>query len=88
MLKRHKLLLTAAAAAAIAATSVTAASASPHGHGVVSGTEYIQIMSASTTPGPASAIAHGAFTAAGEALPGRRQARQDRIPGRHDRAEP
>ena len=41
-----------------------------HGHGVVSGTEYIQIMSASTTPGPASAIAHGAFTGAGEALLG------------------
>ena len=70
MLKRHKLLLATAAAAAIAVTSVTAASASPHGHGVVSGTEYIQIMSASTTPGPASAIAHGAFTAAGEAYLG------------------
>ena len=70
MLRRHKLVLAAAAAAAIAVTSVTAESASPHGRGVVSGTEYIQIVSASTTPGPASAIAYGAFTAAGEAYLG------------------
>ena len=57
----------AAAGAAIAiggitATGVTMASAAP---AAASGTEYIQVMSASVAPGSASAIARGVFTAAG-----------------------
>jgi len=58
----------AAAAAAITVTAgVTAASAAPEGSHAASGTEYIQVMSASVAPGPASVIARGAFTAAGKA---------------------
>jgi hypothetical protein len=64
------LLLAAIVAAAIAVTGGTAASASPGDHGVVSGTEYVQVMSTSTASGPAGAIAYGAFTAAGEAYLG------------------
>jgi hypothetical protein len=68
MRKHHKLLLAAAATAAIAATGITAASASPATHQATPGTEYIQVMStAPTTPGPASAIARGVFTAGGQA---------------------
>ncbi len=73
MRKHYKLLLAAAAAAAIAAaaiaaTGIAAASASPATHQAASGTEYIQVMStAPTTPGPASAIARGVFTAGGQA---------------------
>jgi hypothetical protein len=70
MRKHHRLLLTAAAAASLAVTGASAASASPGTHQGVSGTEYIQIMSASTTPGPASAIAQGVFGAAGLAYVG------------------
>ena len=71
MRKHHKLLLAAVAATAItvtgAMTGVNTASASPTAPRAASGTEYVQIMSASTTPGPASAIARGVFTAAGQA---------------------
>jgi hypothetical protein len=67
MRKHRKLLLAATAAAVITATGVTAAGASPASHQSAVGTEYIQVMSASTTPGPASAIARGVFTAAGQA---------------------
>lgn len=73
MLKHHRLLLASAAAAAIAVTGVTAAvgvtaaSASPSTRHAVHGTEYVQIMSTSPTSGPASAIAHGVFTATGQA---------------------
>ena len=57
----------AAAAAAITVTAgVTAASAAPTAGHTASGTEYIQVMSASVTPGPASVIAHGVFAAAGQ----------------------
>jgi hypothetical protein len=58
----------AAAAAAITVTAgITAASAAPTASHTASGTEYIQVMSASITPGPASAIARGVFAAAGQA---------------------
>ena len=72
MLKHHRLLLASAAAAAIAVTGVTAAAGSPprappRAPRSRPGTEYVQIMSTSPTSGPASAIAHGVFTAAGEA---------------------
>jgi hypothetical protein len=71
MRKHHKLLLAAVAATAItvtgAMTGVNTASASPTAPRTASGTEYVQIMSASTAPGPASAIARGVFTAAGQA---------------------
>jgi len=67
MPKYHRLLLAAAAAATIAVTSITAASASPRAHPTASGTEYVQVMSTSTTSSPASAIAYGLFTAAGQA---------------------
>lgn len=76
MLKHHRFLLAMAAATTIAVTGVTAvigvtaASASPSTHQAVRGTEYVQIMSTSVTSGPASAIAHGAFTAAGQAYLG------------------
>jgi len=73
MLKYRKLLLAAAAiatvTAAAAVTGITAASAAPVTGQAASGTEYVQIMSASATgpSGPASAIARGVFTAAGQA---------------------
>jgi hypothetical protein len=70
MRQHHRLLLAAAAAASLAVTGASTASASPGTHQGVSGTEYIQIMSASTTPGPASAIAQGVFGAAGLAYVG------------------
>jgi hypothetical protein len=77
MRKYQALLLTATVTAAVAVAGVTAASASPAGHQAASGTEYVQVMSASTTPGPASAIARGVFNAAGEARLG--DARGDTI---------
>jgi hypothetical protein len=46
---------------------VTAASAAPTVGYTASGTEHIQVMSASVAPGPASAIARGVFAAAGQA---------------------
>jgi hypothetical protein len=73
MLKHRRLVLAAVTAIAMAGTvagtvtGVTAASASPRTHQAIWRTEYVQIMSASTAPGPASAIARGAFAAAGEA---------------------
>jgi hypothetical protein len=69
MRKHHKLLLATVATVAVtgAVTGAAAASASPGAHQGASGTEYVQIMSASTAPGPASAIARGVFTAAGQA---------------------
>lgn len=74
MLTYHTRLLAAAGAVvtagAIAVTGVAAASATPRSQPAVSGTEHIQVMSTSTTPGPASAIAHGVFTAAGMATLG------------------
>jgi hypothetical protein len=72
MRKHHRLLLAAAAAASLAVTgaSASAASASPGTQQGAAGTESIQIMSAATTPGPASAIAQGVFGAAGLAYLG------------------
>ena len=72
MRKPVKLALAATAAAIATATGVTAASAAaasaaPAASHTASGTEYIQVMSASVAPGPASAIARGVFTAAGQA---------------------
>jgi len=57
--------LAVTAAAIATATGVTVASAAPAARSAASGTEYIQVMSASTAPGPASVIARGVFTAAG-----------------------
>jgi len=66
-----KLALAAIATVGITATGVTVAGAAPAvasaAPAAASGTEYIQVMSASVTPGPASAIARGVFTAAGQA---------------------
>jgi hypothetical protein len=81
MLTHHKTLLAAAAAAAIATTGVTAASASPRSQPAVSGTEHVQIMSTSTTSKTASAIAYGAFTAAGTAKLGSARAGTIAFPG-------
>ena len=67
MRKSVKLALAATAAAIATTTGVTAASAAPAARHAASGTEYIQVMSASVAPGPASAIARGVFTAAGQA---------------------
>jgi hypothetical protein len=69
MLKHRRLVLAAATAIAVTGTAagVTAASASPRTDQAVGRTEYVQIMSASTAPGPAGAIARGAFAAAGRA---------------------
>jgi hypothetical protein len=70
MRKNHRLLAAAAITSVAmmgAVTGGTAASASPGTPQAASGIEYIQAMSVSTTPGPASAIARGVFTAAGEA---------------------
>src|SRR5579862_3690843 len=64
---KHYRLLAAAAIASVAVTGVTAASAASAAPQPGGSTEYIQIMSASANGGPASAIARGAFTAAGEA---------------------
>ena len=65
----RKLLATAAitviAVTGAAGASVASAAAGTHQPGY--GTEYVQIMSTATTGGPASAIARGVFTAAGQA---------------------
>jgi hypothetical protein len=66
MRKYHKLLLAATATTIATVSGVTAASASPAAPRAASGTEYVQIMSTSAA-GPASAIARGVFTAAGQA---------------------
>jgi hypothetical protein len=69
--QRHRRLLATAGAVAIAGTMALTASAAAHAAAVarpaVPGIEHVQIMSASTSPGPASAIAYGAFTAGGTA---------------------
>jgi hypothetical protein len=71
MRKHHKTLLTAtgaiAAASTIAITGIAAAAAAPATQQTVSGTEHVQVMSTSTTSTTGSAIAYGAFTAAGTA---------------------
>jgi hypothetical protein len=70
MPRNHRRLLAAAGAVAtsaiIAATGIATASAAPRARQAVSGTEHVQIMSASTAS-PATAIGYGAFTAAGHA---------------------
>ena len=66
MRKHHKLLLAATATTIATVSGVTAASASPAALRAASGTEYVQVMSTSAA-GPASAIARGVFTAAGQA---------------------
>ena len=66
MRKHHKLLLAATATTIATVTGVTAASASTAAPWAASGTEYVQVMSTSAA-GPASAIARGVFTAAGQA---------------------
>ena len=80
MRKPVKLALAATAAAIATATGVTAASAAPAAR-PASGTEYIQVMSASVAPGPASAIARGVFTAAGHARLGGARAGTITFPG-------
>jgi len=71
MRKNRRSLLAAVAVTSIAVigavTGGSAASASPGSPRAVSGTEYVQVMSTSTAGGPASVIARGVFTAAGEA---------------------
>jgi len=66
MRKHVKLALAATAAAIATAAGVTAASAGPTATHTASGTEYFQVMSTATAPGPASVIARGVFTAAGQ----------------------
>jgi hypothetical protein len=66
MRKYHKLLLAATATTIATVSGVTAASASPAAPRAASSTEYVQVMSTSAA-GPASAIARGVFTAAGQA---------------------
>ena len=73
-----KLALAATATAGITVTGVTVASAAP---AAATGTEYIQVMSASVTAGPASAIARGVFTAAGQARLGGARAGTLTFPG-------
>jgi hypothetical protein len=66
MSKSVRLAVAATAAAAAATVGIAAAGAAPAASHVASGTEYIQVMSASTGSGPASVIARGVFTAAGQ----------------------
>jgi hypothetical protein len=66
MRKPVKLVLAATAAAVATVTGITAASATPAAGQADAGTEYIQVMSTSTASAPASAIARGVFTAAGQ----------------------
>ena len=65
MRRPFKLVLAAAAAAITTAARVTAASAAPTATHAAAGTEYFQVMSTATAPGPASVIARGVFAAAG-----------------------
>ena len=66
-MRKHRTLMLAAAVTALiaAATGATVASASTAPSHPAAGTEYIQVMSASTAPVPASVIARGVFAAAG-----------------------
>jgi hypothetical protein len=66
MRKPVTFILAATAAATAATVGISAASAAPAASRAASGTEYIQVMSVSTGPGPASVIARGVFTAAGQ----------------------
>ena len=88
MRKPVKLALAAAAAAITIAAGVTAASAAPTATHAASGTEYFQVMSTAIAPGPASVIARGVFTAAGQARLGDAKVSYDHVPRRDDRAEP
>jgi hypothetical protein len=63
----RRLLAAAAVTVSAVAGAAAGASAAPVTQRPAYGTEYIQIMSASVTPAPASAIARGVFTAAGRA---------------------
>jgi hypothetical protein len=81
MHKTVKLALAATAAVIATATGVTAASAAPAARPAASGTEYIQVMSASVAPGPASVIARGVFTAAGQTQLGNAKVSTIRFPG-------
>ena len=66
MRRPFKLVLAAAAAAITTAAGVTAASAAPTATHAAAGTEYFQVMSTATAPGPASVIARGVFAAGGK----------------------
>ena len=57
------------------------ASAAPAARSAASGTEYIQVMSTATVPGPASVIARGVFTAAGQTRLGDAKVGTIRFPG-------
>ena|SRR5690348_656430 len=87
MRKPVKLALAAAAATIATATGVTAASAAPAARlapaasHAASGTEYIQVMSASVAPRPASVIARGVFTAVGQVRLGNAKVSTIRFPG-------
>ena len=82
MRKPVTLALAAAAVAITATAGVTAASAAPAATHAASGTEYIQVMSTATgSSGPASAIARGVFTAAGQARLGGARAGTITFPG-------
>jgi hypothetical protein len=81
MRKPFKLTLAAAAAAITTAVGVTAASAAPTATHAASGTEYFQVMSTATSPGPASVIARGVFTAAGQGRLGGAKVSTLRFPG-------
>jgi hypothetical protein len=70
-----------ATAAGVTAVGVTAASAGPAASHTASGTEFIQVMSASVAPGPASVIARGVFTAAGQTRLGDAKVSTIRFPG-------
>jgi hypothetical protein len=73
--------LAAAATVMTVTAGVTAASAAPAASHSASGTEYIQVMSASVAPGPASVIARGVFTAAGQTRLGEAKVSTIRFPG-------
>ena len=81
MRKPVKLVLAAAAAAITTAAGVATASAAPTATHAASGTEYIQVMSTATAPGPASVIARGVFTAAGQVRLGNAKVSTIRFPG-------
>jgi len=81
MRKPVKFALAATAVATAATVGVGAASAAPAASHAPTGTEYIQVMSASTGSGPASVIARGVFTAAGQVRLGDAKAVTITFPG-------
>jgi hypothetical protein len=81
MRKPVKLALAVTAAAVTATAGIAAASAAPTASHTASGTEHIQVMSASTGSGPASVIARGVFTAAGQVRLGDAKVVTIRFPG-------